>query len=154
MSKNSPERSILLCFARMRGSKFCLLKERNGPFLCLCVHGPGLCCGEVVPPAVAVSSLSNCGAPAHASAAVITSWFRTAGLSLPKKGSRVCPLLRPGQARHCLRSVAPSLMHSANKSWAPLHVRHCFRHLWRIKEQDKMSCSDGVYFLGEFQPQQ
>lgn len=52
------QREAFCCvFARMWGSKFCLLKERNGPFLCLCVRGPGLCCGEVVPPAVAVSSL-------------------------------------------------------------------------------------------------
>lgn len=52
------QREAFCCvFARMWGSKFCLLKERNGPFLCLCVHGPGLCCGEVVPPVVAVSSV-------------------------------------------------------------------------------------------------
>lgn len=49
-SLRTVQREAFCCvFARMWGSKFCLLKERNGPFLCLCVHGPWLCHGEVVP---------------------------------------------------------------------------------------------------------
>lgn len=43
-SENSSGRCIGCVFARMWGSKSCLLKERNGPFLCLCVHITRLCC--------------------------------------------------------------------------------------------------------------
>lgn len=38
-------------FARTWGSKFCLLKERNGPF-CLCVQSARLCSETFVHPAV------------------------------------------------------------------------------------------------------
>lgn len=91
-------------FVRMLGSKFCLLKERNGPFLCLCVHGARLCCGGGLAPHGGVfpfcclEPLGISSFPTRCSAAMITSWFRTAGLSLTKKVSSVCPLLLPGQA--------------------------------------------------------
>lgn len=91
-------------FVRMWGSKFCLLKERNGPFLCLCVHGARLCCGGGLAPHGGVfpfsclEPLGMSSRPTHCSAAVVTSWFRTAGLSLTKKVSSVCPVLLPGQA--------------------------------------------------------
>lgn len=145
-------------FARMWGSKFCLLKERNGLFLCLCVHSARLCWGDGLAahggvfPFSCLEPLGISSCPTRSSAVVITSWFRTAGLSLTKKVSSVFLLLLPGKASQCLRSVDPSFTDSTNKYWPLTICRYCFRQSGHIREQDKISCLGRVYVWGEFQP--
>lgn len=135
----------------MWGSKFCLLKERNGPFLCLCVHSARLCRGDGlrahggVFPFSYLEPLGISSCPTHSSAVVITSWFRTAGRSLTKKVSTVFLLLLPGEVSQCLRNEDPSFIHSTNKYWPLTMCRYCFRQSGHIREQDKISCPGGVY---------
>lgn len=81
----------------MWGSKFCLLKERNGCFLCLCVHVARLCYrGSLGPhggifPFFCLEPLGTSSRPPHSPPAMVTSGFGAAGPRLTRKELRVCP---------------------------------------------------------------